>query len=607
MQCERHHRLRTVVALGAHVHLRGPVRASEHNGDGDADVHVSRHRPHHDAGPFAVPASRAADPNHHDRANLHDVDRPLEHAADRIEHAMVARLRLRAPVFRAAIEHEHLNARVPGRTDRQPSAVHRLRHHGHDDAHVGVSVARRAGDVHRQHGDAKPLRARVRAAVAFDANAMRGHAAIRRVPGRDDTGRTRVPTARCARSDVRGADRFRHVGRMVDHDDAVQRIQHLCVPAATTVRSYAESAHHAVWRMSRQSDGLAAIADLYGERVSGRGWSDDVELQRRMDTGDCAAQLLAPRVPAATPELHRRDRGLHRVRRVHRRGPVVFLHGNEIVPRGVQRIEHELQEHVARRSRRRVRHLGCVAGVHARLRVYGQSAELHVAVRADDHARLSGRRKSDGRSVAARHVSELDVFGRHVSAQPAELYLASRTDDNARVSVGRQSNRWHVGSCRDVPGLVVQRRCVRAATAAAPGRCHVHHALARRLRRPVRYAVRRLLPHLPRANPVRRWLPADGWVQRVHHQDRRQLQHQHRHLRLCKPIPVEHGLAAHRPRDPVARMPDGRRQHLQPGLQRDATRGGEVPANGNNHHDKLFHRLRAGEHSLKAGRCPFAG
>ncbi len=201
-----------------------------------------------------------------------------------------------------------------------------------------------------------------------------------------------------------------------------------------------------------------------------------------MDASDRAAQLLAARVPAAASKLHRCDRGLHRVRRLHRRRPHVFLHGNESVPVGVQRLEYELQEHVARRRRRRVRHMGSVAGVYARVRVHRQPAELYLGVGTDHHARVLGRRKSDGRNLAARRVPELDLRWRVVSVQPAELYLAVGTDNDAGLSGGRQSNRWRLGSRADVSGLVVQRRHVRAA-ATAPCRCHVHHALARRLRR----------------------------------------------------------------------------------------------------------------------------
>ena len=201
-----------------------------------------------------------------------------------------------------------------------------------------------------------------------------------------------------------------------------------------------------------------------------------------MDTGDRAAQLLAAGVPATASKLHRCDRRLHGVRCVHRRRPNVLLHGNEIVPCGVQRIEHQLQERVAGWDRRRVRHMGSVAGVYARVRVHRQPAELYLGVGTDHHARVLGRRKSDGRNLAARRVPELDLRWRVVSVQPAELYLAVGTDNDAGLSGGRQSNRWRVGSRADVSGLVVQRRHVRAA-ATAPGRCHVHHALARRLRR----------------------------------------------------------------------------------------------------------------------------
>jgi len=278
MQRIGHHRLRTVVAVGAHVHVRGPVRTGEHNDDGDTDVYVSRHRPHHDAGPFAVSAPGAAVANHHDLANLRDTHRTVEHAAECIEHALVARVRVRASVFRATIEHDHCHARVPGRTDRQPGAVHRLRHLGHDDAHMGVPVARRAGDLQRQHHHAKPLRARVRAPVALDANAMRGHTAIRCVPGGDDIGFAHVPASRHAQRDVCSADRFRHVGRVGDHGDAMQRVEQLRVSAAATVYPHAKPADNAVWRMPRESDRLASIADLHGERVSARGWADDVEL-----------------------------------------------------------------------------------------------------------------------------------------------------------------------------------------------------------------------------------------------------------------------------------------------------------------------------------------
>ena len=471
-----------MVAVGAHVHVRGPVRAGEHDRDGDADVHVSRHRPHHNAGPFAVPAPRAAIADDHDLANLHHAHRTVEHAADRIEHALVAGVRVRSAVLRATIEHDDRNARVPGRSNRWPSAVHRRRHRRHDHAQLGVPVARRARDLHRHHHDAEPLRARVRAAVAVDANAMRRHTAIRRVPGRDDGGFAHVPASRYAQRDVRGADRFGHMGRMVDHDDAVQRVEQLRVPAAAAVRSHAEPADHAVWRMPRESDRLAAIADVYGKRVSARGWSDDVELQRRMDTGDRAAQLLAARVPATASNLHRCDRQLHGVRCVHRRRPHILLHGNKSLPRGVQRIEHELQEHVARRRGRRVRYVGSVAGLHARVRVHRQSAELHVAGCANHHARVLGRRKSDGRNVAARRVPELDLCRRRVSAQPARMHMAASADDNAGMSIGRKSNGWRVGTRGDVSELVVHRRRVRATTT-APGRCHVHHALARRLRR----------------------------------------------------------------------------------------------------------------------------
>jgi len=397
--------------MGTHLHVCESVRAGEHDRDGDADVHVPGHRPHHDAGPFAVSAPGAAVANHHDLANLRDTHRTVELAADRIEHALVARLRMRAPVLRAAIEHDHRNARVPGRPNRQPIAVHRQWHHGHDDARVGVPVARRAGDLQRQHDDAKPLRARVRAAVALDANAMRDRAAIRRVPGGDDGGFAHVPASRYAQRDVRGADRFGHMGRMVDHDDAVQRVEQLRVPAAAGLRSHAEPAHHAVRRMPGESDGLAAIADVYGKRVSARRWSNDVELQRRMDTSDRTSQLLAARVPSTASKLHRRDRRLHGVRCVHRRRPHVFLHGNESVPGGVQRIEHELQEHVAGWDRRCVRYMGNVAGVHARVRVHRQSAELYVAGCADraDVPRTVREHAADG-AVDPRHdVPELGL------------------------------------------------------------------------------------------------------------------------------------------------------------------------------------------------------
>ena len=157
-----------------------------------------------------------------------------------------------------------------------------------------------------------------------------------------------------------------------------------------------------------------------------------------MDTGDRAAQLLAAGVPATASKLHRCDRRLHGVRCVHRRRPNVLLHGNEIVPCGVQRIEHELQEHVARRHGRRVRHMGSVAGVHARVRVYGESTQLYLAVGTYNDAGLSVGRQSNRWHVGSRgDVSELVVRGRHVSTQSAELYLAVGTDNDAGLSVGR--------------------------------------------------------------------------------------------------------------------------------------------------------------------------
>ncbi len=211
-----------MVALGAHVHVRGPVRAVEHDHDSDTDLYVSWHWPHHERGPVPVPTPGAAVADHHDFANLHDTDRTIEYAADRIGHALVTRLHMRAPVFRAAVEHDHRNARVRGRADRQPIAVLIERHHRHNDAHVGLSIAGRAGHLHRQHHHSKPMRARVRPSHARDANAVHERAAIRRMSRGDDGRRTHVPTRRLAHLDVCGADRFCHVGRMVDHGDAVQ-------------------------------------------------------------------------------------------------------------------------------------------------------------------------------------------------------------------------------------------------------------------------------------------------------------------------------------------------------------------------------------------------
>jgi len=586
-----------MVAVGAHVHVRKSVRAGEHDRDSDADVHVSGHRPHHDTRPGAVPAPRVAVADHHDLANLHDTDRTVEHAAQCVEHALDARVRVCAAVLRAAIEHDHRNARVPGRSNRQPIAVHRLRHHRHHDARLGLPVARRAGDLHRQHHDAKPLRARVRVAIAFDANAMRRHAAIRCVPGGDDGRLSHVPTRRHAERDVRGADRFRHVGRMVDHDDAVQRVEQLRFPSTSALRPHAEPDHHAVRRMPGEPDGLAAIAHLFGKRVRPGGRSHILDV-RRMDARDRAAQLLAARVPATASKLHCCDRRLYGVRRVHRCGSHVFLHGNESVPFGVQRLEHELQEHVARRSGRRVRYVGSVAGFHARVRVYGQSAELYVADRADraDVPCTVREHAADGAVGPRRDVSGLGLAADR--SLPVVL-MAEPAEHDACVSVGRKSNGRHLGSRGDVSELVVQRRRVRA-TATAVGRIAVHHALARCFRRPVRHAVRWLrLRHLPRADAVRGRMPTDGRFQRVHHQARGHLQHQRRHLQLLQPIAVDHRLADHRPDDPDALH--GRQQHLQPNLQRNAARGGEIPADRNHHHHQLLHRLRTVEQPLKPG------